>query len=110
MNERRRAERVPIAIPIDFGNGSGMTRDMSGLGIYFSTDKPFEVGMELDFRLFVQDAVRVRCKGRVVRVVPERDGYGVGITIDSYELDETPPDGLPTRPDIVIEELRKHHD
>jgi len=107
--DRRRAERLAITLPIDFGNGRGLTRDVSGLGMYFTTDIPFEVDTEIDFRLAVPDAVNVRCKGRIVRVDPQRDGYGVAVTIDDYELDSEPVESNTRRPHIIIEELRKHH-
>jgi len=107
--DRRRAERLAITLPIDFMNGRGITRDVSGLGIYFSTDKPFEVDSEIEFRLSVPDAVNVRCTGRIVRVTPERDGFGVAVTIDDYVLDAEPDAATTRRPHIVIEELRKHH-
>lgn len=96
-------------IPIEVADGVGVTRDVSGLGLYFTTDKPFEVDTEIDFRLAVPDALRIRCKGRIVRVVPERDGFGVGVTIDSYEVDEEPAATATRRAHILIEELRKHH-
>jgi len=106
-DERRRAQRLSIMLPIEVGEGRGITRDVSGLGVYFVTDRPFEVETELDFRLHVPDALTVRCKGRIVRIVPERDGYGVAVTVDEYVVDDQP--AASTRAHIVIEELRKHH-
>jgi hypothetical protein len=106
--DRRRAPRLAIALPIDFGTGRGLTRDVSGLGIYFTTDIPFEVDSDIDFHLAIPDAVNVRCNGRIVRVDPQRDGFGVAVAIDDYVLDESDATAT-TRPHIVIEELRKHH-
>lgn len=106
--DRRRAERLPITLPIEIGNGRGLTHDVSGLGVYFTTDLPFEVDSELEFRLRIPDAVAVKCRGRVVRVVPERDNFGVAVTIDDYSVDDE-PSGPSRRAHIIIDELRKHH-
>jgi hypothetical protein len=95
-----------MKLPIRFGSGSGTTRDISGVGVYFETDYPFETGGEIDFALVVPDSVNVRCRGTIVRVDPLREHFGVAATIDAYTLDDTvrPAGG---KPHIIIEELRK---
>lgn len=107
MDERRRAERFPLTIPIELKDGKGVTRDVSGLGVYFSADFPFEVNQEIDFLLRVPDAVRVRCWGRIVRVDPEDGRYGVAVTIDDFAIDESEVEI--SEPHLVVQELRKHH-
>ena len=47
MDERRRAERLPITIGIQLKNGAGITRDVSGLGVYFTAAFPFERNEEI---------------------------------------------------------------
>jgi hypothetical protein len=108
MNERRRAERLPMTIPIELGNISGVTQDFSGIGVFFTLAEPLDAGSEIAFVLRVPDAVNVRCRGHIVRVNGMAGQYGIAATIDDYECDESPGDG---RGDahIIIEELRRHH-
>ena len=105
--ERRRAERHPINLKVELDSGSGLTRDVSGLGVYFKTDVPFTVGDEIGFNLVIPDAVNVRCRGEVVRVIPENGGFGVGATIESYSVAEGESESDP-HAHIVIKELKRH--
>lgn len=110
MEERRRAERLPITIPIELKGGTGITRDVSGLGVYFTTSFPFEKDQQIDFLLRVPGSINVRCEGRVVRADFDREAmtYGVAVTIDDYDVaDEDQADTHEAQ--LVLEELRKHH-
>jgi hypothetical protein len=108
MDDRRKAERFPITLPIELGHTRSVTTDFSGLGVFFSSDDPFEVDNELDFLLRVPGAVNVRCKGRVVRVNNMGGRYGVAATIEEFTLDES-PGGNRNDAHIVIQQLRRHH-
>jgi hypothetical protein len=107
--ERRRAERFPIVVPIELKNGEGVTRDVSGMGVYFTASFPFERGEEIDFILRVPDSVAVRCRGRVVRVDYDREAmrYGVAVTIDDFDVDDA-DQNEDAQPNIVVRELRRH--
>lgn len=109
--ERRRAERYPIVVPIELKNGTGVTRDVSGMGVYFSAAFPFERGEEIDFLLKVPDSVAVRCRGRVVRVDFDRESmrYGVAVTIDDFDVDDADQDES-AEPNLVLRELRKRRE
>lgn len=111
MDERRRAERLPVTIGIQLKNGTGITRDVSGLGVYFTAAFPFERNEEIDFLLVIPEAVNVRCRGRVVRVDYDRESmqYGVAVTIDDYDVADEDQERPTSEPHIVLEELRKHH-
>ena len=108
LDDRRRAERFPLTVPIELGNATGMTEDFSGLGVFFTSTEPFELDNEIDFLLRVPGAVNVRCKGRIVRVNRMGGKYGVAATIETFELDQTP---AANRGDahIIIQQLRRHH-
>lgn len=106
--ERRRAERFPMRMPVSFDGGSGTMRDFSGMGVYFETDYPFEIGSEITFTLIDPEAVNVHCSGRIVRVDPMREHFGVAATIDSYAVDRDVHSDAGRRPHIIIEQLRKH--
>lgn len=111
MDDRRRAERFPITVPIELKNGTGVTRDVSGLGVCFDAAFPFESGEEIDFLLRIPDAIHIRCRGRVVRSVYDRESmkYGVGVTIDDFDVDDADQSEETSEPHLVLRELRKHH-
>lgn len=70
------------------------TRDISARGLYFTFTEPLEVGSELNFELNLPPElsggkdVRVRCRGRVVRVDSSKGSQQVGVasTIETYEF------------------------
>src|SRR6185369_10927083 len=90
MNDRRKAERFPLTLPIELGHTRSVTTDFSGLGVFFSSDEPFDVDSEIEFLLRVPDAVNVRCKGHIVRVNHMGGRYGVAATIEDFTLDDSP--------------------
>jgi hypothetical protein len=111
MDDRRRAPRLPVTVPIELRNGTGITRDVSGLGLYFVAPFPFETGEEIAFLLRIPGSIHVRCHGRVVRSNFDREAmsYGVAVTIDDFDVDDSEQDES-TEPHIVLRELRKHHE
>jgi hypothetical protein len=106
-DERRKAERFPMRVPISFGTGSGTTRDISGTGVYFETDYPFEIGSEIDFSLVVPDSMTVNCRGTIIRVDPMREHFGIAASIDNYSI-AGEEKSTASRPHIIIDHLRKH--
>jgi hypothetical protein len=110
VDERRRAERHLITIPVSLKHGSGITRDVSGLGVYFTSPYPFESGEKLDFVLQIPGSIHVRCIGHVVRSDFDREAmsYGAAVTIDDYDV---VGDAIGEAPDaqIVLRELEEHH-
>jgi hypothetical protein len=111
--ERRRAQRHPIALRIDFEAGMGTTRDVSGLGVLFHTTEQFAPGDFVEFYITFPDAGRARCKGYVVRVSEDQDseGFLVAATIDRCLLvARTPGDesGNSTA-HLIVKELEVHH-
>ncbi|MGA7617114.1 MAG: PilZ domain-containing protein [Thermoanaerobaculia bacterium] len=109
-DERRKAERFPLGLRIEFEGGAGLTRDVSGLGVMFETDSPFFVGDEIEFTMIIPEAVNVECRGRVVRVEDREGRFGVAATIDVYRLsDESMIDDARV-PHVIIRQLREIHD
>jgi len=104
MTERRTARRYDLSLPvlirapIEKGSASrsGRTRDISTRGVYFTLDREFESGAELDITLTLPaeithgTEVLVRAQGRVVRV--EHDDsedskrVGVAAVIERYDI------------------------
>jgi hypothetical protein len=89
-NERRRADRMLLKIPVILNGGEGVTRDANSGGVYFETDVDFAVGSEIDFALkFANHGCPVmvwECKGRVVRVERKGRRLGVATRILRFEL------------------------
>jgi hypothetical protein len=110
LDDRRRAERLPVRIPIELKGGSGITRDVSGLGVYFTAAFPFEAGQQLDFVLRIPGSINVHCAGRVVRSEFDREAmtYGVAVTIDGFDGDGGEIGDTPEA-EILLRELRRHH-
>ena len=70
------------------------TRDISARGIYFDFSEKMEIGSELEFELNLPPelcagkSVRIRCRGRIVRLDKPKTEAGIGIaaSIESYEF------------------------
>lgn len=100
--ERRAGQRFSFNLPISLrdhataAEGLGVTQDVSSRGAFFFTDMPFNPGAEIDLTLRMPseitlgEAMRVRCKGRILRVVNplERAAeikIGVAVCFTGYE-------------------------
>ena len=81
--ERRKAVRIPVAIPIELRHENGFslyaTSDLSEGGAYFPRSIPHPVGarVSLSFRLPGEEQT-VSCEGEVVNV-PDADRLGMGV-------------------------------
>jgi PilZ domain-containing protein len=99
-NDKRATRRFALRLPVSVRYGeagqehAAQTRDVSARGISFYVDSAIQAGSALDFTLTLPpeitltESIRVRCKGRVVRV----EGGGasaklaVAAVIDEYEF------------------------
>jgi hypothetical protein len=93
---RRFALRLPVSVRYgqDGEEHTAQTRDVSARGVCFYVDSAMQAGSALDFTLTLPpeitltESIRVRCKGRVVRV--ESGGpnskMAVAAVIDEYEF------------------------
>jgi hypothetical protein len=100
QQEKRATRRFSLKLPVSirFTNGgihefSAETRDVSARGVFFYLDKKLSEGSNIEFTLTLPpeitltDSIRVRCKGRVVRVEDGADErIGVGAVIDQYDF------------------------
>jgi PilZ domain len=83
--ERRIGQRFPFTLPISVrdhitaAEGLGFTQDVSSRGAFFFTDMPLNAGAEIELTLKMPseitlgETMRVRCKGRILRVVKPMD-------------------------------------
>lgn len=94
---RRFSLRLPVAVTYTDGtvhSENSQTRDVSARGICFYLDSAIKPGSEIEFTLTLPpeitltESIRVRCKGKVVRIEPPAEGSKLGIAavIDEYEF------------------------
>jgi len=68
------------------------TLDVSGGGLFFVASAELTIGTAIEFELdlpalVVPRPARIRCRGKITRVVPQEEGrIGIGATIDHYKL------------------------
>ncbi len=95
-NTRRFALQLPLSVKYVEGSlreGAAQTRDVSARGVFFYMDSNVQVGSDLEFTLTLPseitltDSIRVRCKGKVVRVEDRgSERIGVAAAIDQYDF------------------------
>lgn len=123
--ERRVGQRFAYLLPVSLRDccsetqGAGFTQDLSSRGVFLYTDAPLKEGSEIELTLRMPseitlgESMRVRCRGRVLRVVKSgttlaqstsgRDlagpRLGVAVRFDSYEYlrDMADPGSHPAR-------------
>jgi hypothetical protein len=95
--ERRASQRFEFQLPVGVRlagterEGCGFTQDLSGRGAFFYTDFQVAEGdaVELTFvmpaEITLTENMRVRCRGRVTRVLPAQSKFGVAVLIEGYE-------------------------
>jgi hypothetical protein len=99
--EKRATRRFALRLPVTLGYSenevevrAAQTRDVSARGICFYVDSNISVGANIEFtftlppEITLTESIRVRCKGRVVRVDngnPDRK-VAVAALIDEYEF------------------------
>ena len=94
---RRFALRLPVTVSYSGDGGAeqpAQTRDVSARGICFYVDSSIAAGSPIEFTLTLPpeitltESIRVRCKGKVVRVENGTpDGkVAVAAVIDEYEF------------------------
>ena len=98
--DKRATRRFALHLPVTVRCGEGdpeqsaQTRDVSARGICFYVDSAMQSGSAIDFTLTLPpeitltESIRVRCKGRVVRVEGDTPATKVAVAavIDEYEF------------------------
>lgn len=93
VDERRRASRLRIALPVAFEHGGGgVTRDISAVGLFMISDRPlppFPVRLSVTLGEWDSEGgFRVHGEGRVVR--EETGGPKPGVALDVVWVDIEP--------------------
>jgi len=81
-SDKRRATRHKGKLPMELESGIGFTRDFSGSGVFFETDRSYAPGQPIEFKILLKHIdpdhpVRLKCKGEIVRV--EKSGPMIGV-------------------------------
>jgi hypothetical protein len=98
--ERRAAQRFDFHLPVSVRlagtdiAGSGFTQNLSGRGAFFYTEFPLSEGNAVQLTLVMPSEItlaenmRVRCHGRVTRVLRAAAGgkFGVAVHLEGYEF------------------------
>ncbi len=95
---RRFALRLPVTIKFSDGaaaEAQAQTRDVSARGVFFYMDSKIEEGSTIEFTLTLPpeitltESIRVRCRGKVVRVDQGAGAgtkVGIGAVIEQYDF------------------------
>jgi len=86
-SERRESIRHQIEVPINFGRGIGISRDISFTGVYFTTKEPLKPGEQLQIAYELAYAIpgkslKFDCQGHVLRVEQLGNTFGIAAKID----------------------------
>jgi hypothetical protein len=98
--ERRNIQRFALHLPISVCLADstvehpGFTQDLSARGVFFYTELPLakDDAVTLTFvmpsEITLAETMRVRCRGRVVRLAPQEQGAtcGVAVRLEGYEF------------------------
>ena len=102
--ERRAAQRFELHLPVSVRlpqtalEGCGSTQNLSARGALFHTDlqmaeaDPIEITLVMPSMITLAENMRVRCSGKVLRVLSSAQGRGsvVAVQVEKYEyLPET---------------------
>jgi hypothetical protein len=96
--ERRAAQRFDfqLAVVVRLAGtdheGQGFTQDLSGRGAFFYTDfqvtegDAVELTLVMPSEITMTESMRVRCRGKVTRVLPVQHKFGVAVHLEGYEF------------------------
>lgn len=94
--ERRASSRHRLAVPVQFDDARGWTRDVSVLGMFFTLrDGSFrspEPSEAIRFRLTLEHVdprgpLHVDCEGHVVRAEGGPEAIGVAVSVNAFDFD-----------------------
>ena len=97
--ERRRTQRFAVQLPVTIRlqgsdhEGYGFIQDLSAGGVLFYTDYPLSEGdaaeltLHMPAEITLGETMRVRCRAKVVRIVPPAGGTacGIAVRLEGYE-------------------------
>ena len=88
--ERRNEQRLGSALPVYLNNATGIMRDMSASGAYFTTRTKYSIGETIDFSISIytsEGRTVWNCRGDVLRTEPEDRDVGVAVKITNTTVE-----------------------
>ena len=110
--ERRHNQRFNLHLPVSISlaesnvEGYGFTQDLSARGVLLFTDFALAAGdaveltLQMPSEITLGESMRVRCFGRVTRVLPPAGGTASGVAVH-FEKYEYLQDAEKTKPSVV---------
>jgi hypothetical protein len=116
--ERRATQRFDFQIPVTIRladkqtESSGFTQDLSARGALLYTDlavaegDAVELTLSMPSEITLTENMRVRCRGKVMRVSTDLTGtkFGVAVHLEGYEYLSEPETAVITRDPVVRDE------
>jgi len=97
-HERRSSQRFDFHLPVTVRlagtdrEGCGFTQDLSGRGAFFYTDfqvsegDAVELTLVMPVEITLSENMRVRCRGKALRVRPVESKFAVAVHLQGYEF------------------------
>ncbi|WP_372826086.1 PilZ domain-containing protein [Polaromonas sp.] len=82
--EQRSAQRFALALRLTVDGGEGATHDLSATGLYFESERRYEVGERIELVLEFPGGKRVyplTCEAQVVRVSAVGAGFNIAVRL-----------------------------
>jgi hypothetical protein len=122
--ERRATQRFDFQIPVTIRladkqtESSGFTQDLSARGALLYTDlavsegDAVELTLSMPSEITLTENMRVRCRGKVLRVCTDLAGtkFGVAVHLEGYEYLSEPETGALTRNPVVHDESTQENE
>ena len=87
--QRERAERLAVQFPVKWGQGQGISHDISATGMYFLTDKDCVEGSLIELNIELDTpagALTLQCEGEVRRVAQHDGKTGIAVRFTRQEI------------------------
>ena len=82
--EKRHMPRYAVRLHVEIENEEGTSRNISGSGLLFETQRQFLVGTFVQLFLKLSDSADgIKCQGEIVRVINEANNYLVAVSFVS---------------------------
>ena len=89
--EKRRHQRIHVALPVFLKNATGITRDVSASGMFFWTAVLCAAGDLIGFEVELRRPVgkmRLKCHGSVIRTESRNADIGVAVRITNSSMEQ----------------------
>ena len=99
--DRRREERILATLPVTFEQGKGVTRNVSGSGMFFECSSiptsltpgaVISFSLQFDARGGALKLTKVSAQGEILRVEPQAEKVGVAAAIKAYKFEPERPE------------------